>query len=412
MIDLRHTSALLNVGRLYYTWPTSRRSLTMDKKNIKYLALTTSDELRRYKEQWDSLELRSTQCSAMLSYAWISNHFEYFLQQKQSWICLVANVDDQLVAVLPLVLEKQLLPAPHLIAKSPYGAHLNITDILCEEGAESVVVTGLLNFAFTRLPKLAYVACARVPALSPMLNIQLSTESPLKISSTARSSGYFLPVPDDYQEFEQSLSRNFRSNFKKATNKLARLGTIEFESLDARVDSEQSLKRFCDIERSGWKGRMGTAIGESDHLANFYTAVSRDLKEADILEWHFLKSSEHDLAGHMAFRIRDKLVLWKLAYNEEFSACSPGGQLMREIIKREIDAGNCSEIDLTTDQDWYSNWKLVKRPYYQVRIYNRRFFISIMYLYLGRLRTAASQVSIFRLIRDKLRNINKLTSNN
>ena len=241
-----------------------------------------------------------------------------------------------------------------------------------------------------------------------MISSSILPESALwAVSKTENSHGNFLPLGDSYTDYERSLSRNFRSNLKKATNKLAKLSDVEFEIIGAEADLEKCLRRFCNIERSGWKGRSGTAIGDSDLLVDFYTSVLQGLQNNGVLEWHFLKYSDVDLAAHMAFRSKGKLVLWKLAYNESFSASSPGNQLMREIIRREIDNKESSEIDLTSELDWAGKWKLARRPYFQVLIQRRQNYLSTPYLIFQNLRNSARKNHSIRKIRRALRNTSK-----
>ena len=370
----------------------------MGTTDIQYLALSSAEELRRHKEQWDALDARSSQHPAMLSYAWISNHFKSFVPPGQSWACLIAVSNDQMVAILPLVFKNRVWPVPHKIAKLAYGSHLNITDILSIDPCAEDVLSGILEFAFSQFPGLVYIELPRVPVASPMSNFDLPSSAQLVMSRNEHAHGHFLPLPDSFSDYEQSFSRNFRSNLRKATNKLAKLKNVEYEFLGADADLENCFRRFCDIERSGWKGRSGTAIGESDFLVDFYTAVLQDLQRNRVLEWHFLKCADQDLAAHMAFRSQGKLVLWKFAYNESFSGCSPGNQLLRELIRREIDNKECREIDLTTDPDWAENWNWIKRPYFRVIIRRRHNCLGTLYLMFEEMRNAARNNYIIRKI--------------
>ena len=379
----------------------------MGTTNIQYLALSSAEELRRHKEQWDALDARSSQHPAMLSYAWISNHFKSFVPPGLSWACLIAISKGELVATLPLVFKRRVWPTPHVIAKSPFGDHLNISDMLCTDPNGKDVLSGILDFAFSRYPRLVHIELPRVPFDSPMSNFDVSAPAQWAISRNENSCGKFLPLPDSFSNYEQSFSRNFRNNLKKATNKLVRLKNVEFEFLGPDVDVKKCFKRFCDIESSGWKGRSGTAIGESDYLVDYYTAILQDLQRNRVLEWHFLKCSGHDLAAHMAFRSQERLVLWKLAYNESFSACSPGSQLLRELIRREIDNNKCGEIDLTTDPDWADKWNWVKRPYIQVLVRRRHNCLSTLYLIFEMMRNAARNSDVIRKVWTALRNISR-----
>lgn len=343
----------------------------MPNTKLEYLAVTSIDELGSHAPQWDLLLNQASQQSPMLSHSWVSNHLIRFLEPDCSWACIFVYSEQRLVGVMPLIFSKRSTPVNHIVARSPFGNHLNVGDMLHDESLASHILPGILSFTFSSYPSLAYIELPRVSAESATVSTRSIDSPSLATFIRKRTFGDYLPPQDDFDAFEKTLSRNFRKNLNKAKNKLAKLDDVEFEYLQGDYDVADCLKRFCDIERSGWKGRSGTAIAESDVLVSFYSAVLGGLSKIGILEWHFLKCRDVDLAGHMAFRFRNKLVLWKLAYNEAYSACSPGSLLMRNLVAREIELGTQTEIDLTTDQVWYRNWNLVNRSYYQVFFYNK-----------------------------------------
>ena len=354
----------------------------MPKSKLEYRAVTTFEELRLHASQWDLLLNRAVQQSPMLSHSWISHHLTYFLEADQSWTCILAYTDERLVGVMTLVFSMRSWPVRHVIARSPFGSHLNMGDMLCDASLADDIVPGILGFTFASYPSLAYIELPRVSTESTTIGTWPAGSQLFTVSFGKRTFGDHLPPQDDFDAFEKTLSRNFRKNLSKAKNKLAKLDDVSFEYLQSDFDVTDCLTRFCNIERSGWKGRSGTAIAESSILVDFYSAVLGGLGKIGILEWHFLKCRDADLAGHMAFRIRNKLVLWKLAYNETYSACSPGSLLMRDLVAREIDAGTGTEIDLTTDQVWYRNWNLVNRSYYQIFIYNKSYHLGSIYRFI------------------------------
>jgi CelD/BcsL family acetyltransferase involved in cellulose biosynthesis len=379
----------------------------MQNKKLEYLSVTTIDDLQAHASQWDSLLNRAGQKSPMLSHSWISNHLASFLLSGQTWVCVLGYSGSRLVAVMPLVLSSRRWPISHMVAMSPFGTHLNVGDILHEKDLSESILPGILCFAFSSYPSLGYIELPRVSAESPTLNSWSRQGASTFVSVKERSYGYYLPPQDDFISYEKSLSRNFRKNLSKAKNKLAKLEDCEYEFLGSNSDVTECLLRFSQLERCGWKGRSGTAIAESDAHVRFYTSVLTGLNKAGFLEWHFLKHRDGDLAAHMAFRIRDKIILWKLAYDESHSACSPGSLLMRELVETEVRAGTRSEIDLTTDQVWYSNWNLVPRQYYQVRIFNRKNWLSALYGFFIKTRIAAMKNPMLRHLRVAKRSLFK-----
>jgi CelD/BcsL family acetyltransferase involved in cellulose biosynthesis len=404
---LQSIISLVSVWRIPTSLAANLYHHEMASSNIQYLALSSVDELQRHKAQWDALDARSSQHPAMHSFAWIANHFKSFVLPGQSWACLVAVSNEQVIGSLPLVFRKRLWPAPHTVAQSAYGSHLNITDILCSNPEVEEISSGLIDFAFKQYPGLAYINLPRVPGNSPTASVDFAGLSRPAISRNEISSGYFLPLPDSFSDYQRSFSKNFRNNLKKATNKLVKLENVEYEFLGSDADLSTCFKRFCDLERSGWKGRSGTAIAESDSLVDFYLAVLQELQHNGVLEWHFLSCADGDLAAHMAFRSQGKLVVWKIAYNESFSPCSPGSQLLRELIKREIEARECDEIDLTTEHSWVKSWNWSKRSYFQVFIRRPKSVISALYRYIDGGRVLVRNNNTLRRGRAALQNILK-----
>lgn len=349
-----------------------------------YQILAFGKELEDFRDQWNSLALRSDQRTPMLSFDWLCSTLTKV--DRESFICVLASSDERLVAVIPLLRVNEGPAQFYKGLVAPFNKHLNITDILVDPEYSASVLPELLNFLFLEIHDLAFIEFARIPEDSCLLKGHCQKSPHYRIHRLGVSTGYFLDVPSDYSSYEASLSRNFRNNLNKATNKLNKLENIQYSFLDKTANPIECLDRFCQIEKSGWKGRRGTAIANSDTVMTMYKAIVIGLQEAGVVEWHFLSGDGKDLAGHMAFRYRDRLVLWKLSYNENYANCSPGNQLLREIIKRESQKLICAEIDLTTDQNWYQKWKMRPRPYIHVRIYRRQNVTGISKLYVDRLR--------------------------
>ena len=202
---------------MVYTRPTK-----MPNNKLEYLAATTIEELRSHAMQWDSLLNRAVQQSPMLSYAWISNHLAHFSGPEQSWTCVFAYNGKHLVAVMPLIFSPRSWPISHIIAKSPFGSHLNIGDILHDKAVSNLVLPGILNFTFATYPSITSIELPRVSSASTTISAWREESGSLAVAIRKRSFGDYLPPQDDFDAYEKSLSRNFRKNLNKAKNKLAK----------------------------------------------------------------------------------------------------------------------------------------------------------------------------------------------
>ena len=62
---------------------------------------------------WNELALKAPQQLPMLSHAWVASYFEHRLAARESWFCIFAYDDDNLVGVLPVVI-KDFFDSDHL----------------------------------------------------------------------------------------------------------------------------------------------------------------------------------------------------------------------------------------------------------------------------------------------------------
>lgn len=138
--------------------------------------------------------------------------------------------------------------------------------------------------------------------------------------------------------------------------------------------TSEHLERFLQVESSGWKRAAGTAILQSPALVSFYTALARRLEKLGWLQWHFLEAEGRTIAGQFAVKMGHQLTLLKIGYDESYGHCAPENMLFEQTIRHFFGAGDIDEINCLTDMSWHNNWRMEKRPCYDVGFYPRRVF--------------------------------------
>jgi CelD/BcsL family acetyltransferase involved in cellulose biosynthesis len=316
------------------------------------------DELREFEPQWNDLVAQCPTALPMSSYAWVSSYFRHFVEPPDNWVCLMADRGDRLVGVLPLVLH----PGGTFVrtARLPQNPHTISVDAVLEPGAAQQVFGALLEAVRELEVKPKAIAFSRVREDSPTHS--LVAPGVFRFTEHAEN-GAYLPVPADFDEYRQSLSRNFRNNLNKARNKLAKLPNVQTTILAGDDADPGLLPRFAAVEAASWKGDIATAIQCSPRLLDFYGDLTRGLHRAGWLEWQFLDTDGHDIAANLCIRLRRSLFVWKLGYDADYSRCSPGGMLLEHVVRQASAEGTIDEIDLTTNQPWYDNWGMSWRPY-------------------------------------------------
>lgn len=123
--------------------------------------------------------------------------------------------------------------------------------------------------------------------------------------------------------------RRLRRNLEKTTGALETRNLADAD--EATLDSE--IDAFLELELAGWKGRAGTAMGSADEHAAFFRETCRALARSGRLELWRLQAGTVTAARQCHLLAGDTVFHWKVAYNEELSAFSPGVQLELDVLE-------------------------------------------------------------------------------
>ena len=324
------------------------------------------EELHEYADAWNALSCEAPPRLPTSSYAWVSTYFEHSLTAHEAWCCILACHGDHLVGVLPLVVSRMALFGCTRL-RTPMSGHIIAVSPLVLPGEEAVVLRALLNAAWVRYPDAVWIELRDLAAHIPFLtyvNEHLHRE-------ISRRTGRYLRVNGDPNQYQTSLSRNFRSNQRKAANKLRKLSGVETAFVTEPKASSAQLSEFLPVEAAGWKGREGTAIQNSSALVAFYTTLTTRLADAGWLEWHFLRAEGRTIAANLAVHFNRSIIVWKLGYDEGYKQYSPGGMLFQCLLDRAFADPDMEEVNLLTEASWYDNWRMDEREYYRIRFYRR-----------------------------------------
>jgi len=331
------------------------------------------DELRKYADTWNALSYEVPPRLPTSSYAWVSAYFEHSLAAGETWRCIFAHNDDRLVGVLPLILSRST-KAGLAWLRMPMDGHTIAVSPLLFPGQEADVLSALLNAAWSSHPDAVWIEMSDLAANSSVLEY-VDDYFHLKIT---RRTGRYLRVDGNQEQYQSSLSKNFRSNQRKAANKLRQLKGVETAFVTGRDASSAQLPDFIPVEASGWKGRSGTAIQKSSDLTKFYTTLTARLADAGWLEWHFLRAEGRVMAANLAIHFNRSIIVWKLGYDENNRRYSPGGMLFQFLLDRAFADPDLDEINLLTNASWYDNWRMQERKYYRIRLYQKQRPLSIL----------------------------------
>ena len=326
-------------------------------------------ELQGHGAAWDLLALQSHERSPMLSHAWVSTHLETRVPAGTTWRCFLAYHGSELVGVLPLLSEPKPLGS-HL--RTPSDSQTTVGHPLLARDFAREALGDLLSAVADVWPRHLWLRFRAVREASPLLS-PLVHPARVRVTVPWMSRGSLVRTSGSFEEFEATLSSNFRRNLRKANNRAQRERRVVAEFIGgADAGDPQLLRQFLSLEGSGWKGDQGTAIAANLGLVSFYELLTSRLADRGWLQWQRLTFDGALVAAHLAVQFGRALVLPKIAYDEHQARLGPGSMLLRETLSRAFADDAVDEVNCLTDMPWHRNWAMPQETYSDLLITPRR----------------------------------------
>lgn len=139
----------------------------------------------------------------------------------------------------------------------------------------------------------------------------------------------------------QGLDRRFRRLRERTTH----LGTLEIDLCRDPELVPSRFEAFMRLEKIGWKGGNRTALLSNESHATFARNAALNLAARRSAMVATLKAGETVLAALTLFQINGETFSWKTTFDENFSACSPGTQLLARFADPIMGNGESFQLD-------------------------------------------------------------------
>jgi CelD/BcsL family acetyltransferase involved in cellulose biosynthesis len=326
--------------------------------------LTSLEELRAAAPAWNDLWQRSDCTSPLARAEMVAHWIEHFVTDARLRVAVVEDGGCWLAA-LPLiegraggVLRAGVLPCNAW----PSGATL-----LWDVGNSSDAVGRTMTDAVGRLPWQLVSLEAAMPerASWQALHHALKTAGvPCDLKTRWRVGR--LAIEHDWPAAFARLSRKHRQRIATSLRKLSGRGEVSFElHKHLAADTVESLlQRAVAIEDRGWKGRAGTSVLHTPGVFEFMLRQARCLAAEDRLWLAFLRCGERDIAFCYGIFAKGVLHSFKIGYDEEFAAFSPG-HLLQYLLLQAIHADLAVEaVDYIGEMtEYHASWRPESYPF-------------------------------------------------
>jgi CelD/BcsL family acetyltransferase involved in cellulose biosynthesis len=314
--------------------------------------------IERLADEWRELCAEGPCDQPFFRPEWIAAYVRAFAPEKRLLI-ITARVDGRLRAVLPLVEEWALLHGvPVRMLRGAANIHSCRFDLVHGAGQDGRTAAQAVWQWLRQKPDWDVIELRYAPEGG-------ASESLL---AAARSDGYptgqwelppapYLTLPGRALAPEKALAginSKFRQSVRRKRRKLGEEGELRLTNTTEAQPSE--LERFYQLERSGWKGRKGTAIACDAARRRFYDAAARTAAEFGYLSLYALECGDRVVAMQFCLAYGGRFFLLKPAYDEAFGKHSPGHVITHDIL-HDVVARGAAEYDfMSPPAEWKSRW--------------------------------------------------------
>lgn len=336
---------------------------------LRVVEVRAVDGLDPHAKAWDALLLRCPGTSPVLSHAWMRAYFSHKIPAGARWACLFAYRGSELIAVLPLIeggrrgvpgLQVQRWHPPHNVF------HTTRVDMLAAPGDERAM-DGFLRFLRTARRAWPILSFRGLPAGSPSL--AYAQGLPRKARLRPCGGENVITLTAGYEEYRRGLDGKFLRELRRRARKLDAMGKVEFRLRETTRTVEENLRRFLQVEDSGWKGKGDSSILRIPGEEAFFLEATKGLAEHGWLEWNFLELDGRTISGHLALRSGRTLFVLKIGYEKEFASYAPGNLLLEKVIEHSCGCGDVDEINFLAECDWHGDWAVRSQPLREVTIF-------------------------------------------
>jgi len=298
----------------------------------------------------------------MLSHAWVLACAESLYEEDELHVITV-RVGGILAGAAPLVTRNRL------------GAkHLELM------GASQLYEpSGLLYDSDTSLDALLQaivsvgrpIVLSRIPSPSPIAaRLRAITRGRGVMAAKPVSDTLAVPITSQWSEYLAELSSRQRYDLGRARRRAEASGSVA-----ARIHSprpEEVAGMFAElvrIEAAGWKGRRGSSLNQRDSLRRFFLNYAMRASQSGSVRFGFLDIDGRPAAAQLSVAHADRLWVLKIGYDEAWSRCSPGTQLLSEAMRDAFERKLKSFEFLGSDEPWLHQWKTDRRAWCTLAYY-------------------------------------------
>ena len=274
------------------------------------------------------------------------------LEDKEIRLAVIRDGDvekSRLRLLVPLSIEKAPMPLGVPIMRTwshPFGP-LG-TPLVDSDDPVGVIEDffTLLGRKHLQLPRVLVMPETRLDGPFASILRSFASSHELSLVTTDEVERPFLESKLDADEYlRQAVRSHHLREYRRLRRRLSGLGRLEYNVARTADEIRLGVETFLTLEARGWKGRERTAMAIDRFRAAFAREAVHRLAERDLCRIHSLTLDGEVIACLIVFIENGVAYTWKTAYDEAYSAYSPGVLLMLDVTRTHLEDPNIDATD-------------------------------------------------------------------
>ena len=207
------------------------------------------------------------------------------------------------------------------------------------------------------------VLLSRMPSQTPVASRWRSLAGLGGVVLSARVAGTLaVPIESGWNGYLARLPARRRYDLRRARRHAEEMGPVTVRIHVPRPDEADAMfGEFVRIEAAGWKARNGSSLSQKHRLRSFFQEYVRLASASGAVRFSFLDVGGRSIAAQLSVEAAQRLWVLKIGYDESWSRCSPGWQLLAETMRYAFDHRLKSYEFLGSDEPWLHGWNTSAR---------------------------------------------------
>jgi hypothetical protein len=206
----------------------------------------------------------------------------------------------------------------------------------------------------------------------------IAQKAPPEYSIIEEGRGCYRTKLVSYDEMYRKYSKKHRKNLRLAYNRISKKGVFSFKTVRNKSRLKTALQEFIELEMSGWKGKKknigkgeGAALALDEEQVRFFNNLRRSFGAKNACEICTLKLDGKIISKLLSFIYNKEIYYLKIAYDEEYSKCSPAMVLFDLNLKNVVADKDIAFLNYLSDKEFLKSLDREKLSGYKMYIYSR-----------------------------------------